>query len=83
MTSFELDEHIFCVQSAKSLDIQMSTGYCMHCSFDNLFQQFDVCQQQAVLRARSCNSFWLSVVPLAAHQFDLICQEFCDALALQ
>ena len=40
-------------------------------------------QQWAVLQARSCNSSCLSVVPLAAHQFDLTCQEFHDALALR
>ena len=57
----------------------MSTGYCT-ALFDNLFEQFDVCQQWAVLRARSLAILlgWL-----AAHQFDLPCQEFHDALALQ
>jgi len=38
MTAFELDEYVVYEQSAKSLDTQVSTGYCTA----NVFEQFDV-----------------------------------------
>ena len=80
--SFELDGHVHCAQSAKALNAQVASGY-FTTLFNNLIGQFNPCQQHAILQAKACNSSWLSVVPLAAHQFDLTCQEFRDALALQ
>ena len=78
-----VSEHSYnCVRSAKALDAQISSGY-FTTLFNNLIGQFNPCQQRAILRAKACNSSWLSVVPLAAHQFDLTCQEFHDALALR
>lgn len=44
---------------------------------------FDALQQRAILRVKDCNSYWLSVVPLQSHHFDLSSQEFRDALALR
>ena len=35
------------------------------------------------MKAKDCNSVWLSVIPLECHHFSLTCQEFRDALALQ
>ena len=35
------------------------------------------------MRAKECNSFWLSIVPLKSHHFDVASQEFQDALALR
>ena len=51
--------------------------------FNNLIGRFDPGQQHAILRAKASSSSWLSVVPLESHQFDLVCQEFRDALALR
>jgi len=78
---FEPDEHVHCVQFTKALDAQITSGY-FTTLFNNLIGQFNPCQQRAILRAKACSS-WLSVVPLAAHQFDLTYQRFRDVLALR
>ena len=52
--------------------------------FCQLLPSFNSLQQRAVLRAKNSNiSSWLSVLPLARSQFDLLAQEFRDGLALR
>ena len=80
--TFELDEHVFSVRSAKQLDAQIQANY-YTTLFNNLISRFDPGQQRAILRAKASSSSWLSVVPLEIHHFDLACQEFRDALALR
>ena len=81
--TFELDAHIDTVQSAKRFDRQHKLNH-YTVVFDQLINMFDSLQQWAILRAKNSNlSFWLSVVPLETHHFDLSPQEFRDALALR
>ena len=52
--------------------------------FSQLLPLFDSKQQRAISRAKDGNiSAWLSVLPLARSQFDLLAQEFRDGLALR
>ena len=78
----ELDSHFDCVSSNK-------LSYCQQLSvnFDEEFSQllplFDSKQQRAISCTKDGNiSAWLSVLPLARSQFDLLAQEFRDGLAL-
>ena len=80
--TFKLDEHVFSVQSAKQLDTQIQANY-YTTLFNNLIGQFDPGRQRPILCAKASNSSWLSVVPLESQQFDLVFQEFHDALALR
>ena len=48
IASFELDEHVHCVQSAKALDAQITFGY-FTTLFNDLIGRFNPCQQCAIL----------------------------------
>ena len=78
---FELDTHIDTVGLAKDYD-QAYLFKHFTATFDHL-PQLDSLQQHTALRAKEFNlSGWLSVLPLEKDQFDLLAQQFRDALTL-
>ena len=51
--------------------------------FQSILPEFDPHHQRAINRAKDNNlAVWLSVLPIAANNFDLTAQEFRDALAV-
>ena len=80
---FELDSHFDRVSSNK-LHYRHQLNTVFDDEFSRLIALFDPMQQRAILHARDGNiSSWLSVLPLARSQFDLLAQEFRDGLALR
>ena len=81
--TFELDSHLDHVSFNKQSHCQQ-LGVTFDEEFDQLLTLFDPMQQQAILRAKDDDiSSWLSVLPLARSQFDLLAQKFRDGLALR
>ena len=58
--TFELDAHISSIWSARQLDQKLQSQH-YTATFDSLISSFNSIQQSAILRARDCNSAWLSV----------------------
>ena len=80
--TFELDSQFDCVSSNK-LSYHQQLGVNFDEEFSQLLPLFDSKQQRTISHAKDCNiSAWLSVLPLARSQFDLLAQEFRDGLAL-
>ena len=72
--TFELDSHFDCVSSNK-LSYCQQLGVNFDEEFGQLLPLFDSKQQRAISRAKDGNiSAWLSVLPLARSQFDLLAQ---------
>jgi len=81
--SFELEFHFECV-SIHKLNHQQQINVIFNDELCQLLPLFESLQQRAILQAKDSNiSSWLSVLPLARSQFNLLVQEFWDGLTLQ
>lgn len=81
--SFELDSHFECVSFHRA-NHRQQMSVIFNDKFCQLLPLFDSLQQWAILRAKDSSiSSWLSVLPLARSQFDLLAQEYRDGLALR
>ena len=80
--TFELDALSNAVLSASQSDSKLRSQH-FSAIFNELIGLFTPIQQRAIMRAKDCNSAWLSVIPLECHHFNLTSQEFRDALALR
>ena len=82
---FKLNTHSDTVGPAKDYNwVCISFSKYFTDTFNYLLPQLDCLQQRIVLHAKEFKFLgWLSVIPLEKDQFDLLAQQFRDALALR